>query len=42
MNPKDLSKALGHKKKNLISLNEMGYHIRFMQDGRVPQGHMRM
>lgn len=42
VNPKDLSKALGHKKKNLISLNEMGYHIRFVQDGRVPQGHMRM
>lgn len=42
VNPKDLSKALGHKKKNLISLNDMGYRVRLVQDERVPKGQMRI
>lgn len=38
VNPKDLSKALGQKKKNLIALNDMGYRVRFVQDELVPKG----
>lgn len=38
VNPKDLSKALGHKKKNLSLLNDMGYRVRFKQDICVPRG----
>ncbi|WP_195985259.1 radical SAM protein [Clostridium sp. D33t1_170424_F3] len=38
VNPKDISKALGQKKKNVAMLMQMGYSVRFVQDAQVSLG----
>jgi len=38
VNPKDISKVVGNKKRNLIKFKENGKDIKFIQDETVPQG----
>ena len=38
VNPKDISKAIGNKKRNYIKLKENGIDIKFIQDETVPLG----
>lgn len=42
VNPKDISKALGQKKKNLTALTQMGYSVRFVQDAQIALGQFQV
>lgn len=41
INPKDISKATGNRKRNIERFENEGYNIRFVQDETVPQGEIR-
>ena len=42
VNPKDISKALGQKKGNLLLLEKDGWKVRFIQDGNVKAGQVKV
>lgn len=42
VNPKDISKALGQKKGNLLLLEKEGWHVRFVQDGSTAIGQVKI
>lgn len=41
VNPKDISKATGNRRKNIERLKNEGYNIRFVQDKTIPQGEIK-
>jgi len=42
VNPRDISKALGQKKENLHLLEKEGWKVRFVQDGNVETGQVKL
>lgn len=42
VNPKDISKALGQKKKNFTALTQMGYSVRLVQDEQIGLGRFQI